>query len=106
MPEFKLPPGFGWPTKEPSAGNRAQQQELQERQAREAIRGIRAKLSSALGPLWERKGEFQGGALGVGCGVVRLWRQTAPAFLLSLLHQVVVARNVHFPNLCYWQSGS
>ena len=106
MPDFKLPPGFGWPTKEPRAGNRAQQQELQERQAREAIRGIRAKLSSALGPLWERKGEFQGGALGVGCGVVRLWRQTAPAFLLSLLHQVVVARNVHFPNLCYWHGGS
>ena len=69
---FKLPPGLGWPTQEPTGAERHRQQELQERQAREAIRGIRARLSSALGPLFERRDEFKGGAIGVGCGVVRV----------------------------------
>ena len=74
MPEgqgFKLPPGLGWPTRDPTGAERHQQQELQERQAREAISGIRARLSSALGPLFERREELKGGAIGVGCGVVR-----------------------------------
>ena len=75
MPEgqgLKLPPGLGWPTREPTGAERHRQQELQERQAREAISGIRARLSSALGPLFECRDEFKGGAIGVGCGVVRV----------------------------------
>ena len=82
MPEgqgFKLPPGLGWPTRDPTGTERHRQQELQERQAREAISGIRARLSSALGPLFERRDEFKGGAIGVGCGVVRFGQSDGSA---------------------------
>lgn len=72
MPDFKLPPGLGWPTQEPQGAERRRQQELQEQRAIESLRGIRGRLSKLLGPLLQHKEEFRGAAVGVGCGVVRL----------------------------------
>ena len=69
MPDFKLPDGLGWPTQEPQDAERRRQEELERRI--EAIRGARGRLSKLLAPLLDRKAEFRGAAVGVGCGVVR-----------------------------------